>query len=63
MAEMTPKMGSQTKAKRIILVSGVVAWAWEMEDDKTLVCFINTDGASLGRKFLEQVTRPCPLGL
>jgi len=34
MAEMTPKMGSQTKAKRIILVSGVVAWAWEMEDDK-----------------------------
>jgi hypothetical protein len=29
-----------------------VAWAWEMEDDKTLFCFINTDGASLGRKFL-----------
>jgi hypothetical protein len=30
-ALMTPKMGSQTKAKRMILVRGVVAWAWVMD--------------------------------
>jgi len=53
MAEMTPKMGSQTKARRISLVRGVVAWAWEMEEDKPLACFIITMGASLGGKFLE----------
>ena len=31
MALMTPMMGSQTKAKRMSLVSGVVAWAWVMD--------------------------------
>jgi hypothetical protein len=59
MAETIPKMGSQTKAKRMSLVRGVVAWAWEMDEDKKLVWFRICMGASLGVNFLRYVTSLC----
>jgi hypothetical protein len=40
MAEITPKMGSQTRARRMVLVSGSVAWACEMDEDIRQDCSI-----------------------
>jgi hypothetical protein len=49
---MTPMIGSQTKAKRMSLVSGVVAWAWVMDVLKKQASLISLRGASEVRGFI-----------
>jgi hypothetical protein len=51
MALSTPRMGSQTRARRMSLVRGVVAWAWVMEVLKRKVSLISRRGASQVRRF------------
>jgi hypothetical protein len=53
MALSTPRMGSQTRARRISLVRGVVAWAWVMDVLKVKVLLVSPRGASKVEELLQ----------